>query len=65
MGLLNKNIEAALASLEASEEDKQILQDILYKEHLNKERNWDESAPSEISAIIREHASEGGKNDIY
>lgn len=59
MGLLNKNIEATLESLDASEEDKMILQDILYKEHINRERNWDADAPKEISEIIRSRASEG------
>ena len=59
MGLLNKNIEAALQSLEASEEDKEILQDILYKEHLNRERDWETEAPKEISEIIHSHTKEG------
>ena len=58
MGLLNKNIEAALQSLEASDEDKEILRDILYKEHLNRERDWDSDAPKEISEII--HSREAG-----
>ena len=52
MGLLNKNIEAALEGLEASEEDKKILRSILYKEHLNRERNWDVDAPKVISEIM-------------
>ena len=59
MGLLNKNIEATLESLDISEEDKMILQDILYKEHINRERSWDADAPKEISEIIRSHTSEG------
>lgn len=59
MGLLNKNIEAALQSLGASDEDKEILRDILYKEHLNRERDWDSNAPKEISEIIHSHEAGG------
>lgn len=61
MGLLNKNIETALQSLEASDEDKKILQGILYKEHLNRERerDWESEAPKEISEIIHSHTAGG------
>lgn len=62
MGKLNKNIEIALEKLEASEEDKKLLEAILYKEHINQERDWESSAPKEIQSIMRERM-EGEKSD--
>lgn len=57
MGLLNKNIEATLETLDASEQDKKILKDILYVEHVNRERNLDSTAAEEISRILRENTN--------
>lgn len=55
---INKNIEIALENIEASEEDKQIIKSILFKERLNKEYNWDNDAPKEIQSILRENESD-------
>lgn len=51
---LNKNLEAALEKIEASDEDKDLLRTILYKEHLNRERDWDDEAPKGIRDIMHE-----------
>ena len=62
---LNKNLEAALEKLEASEEDKEILRTILYKEHLNREHDWDSNAPKEIKDLMHDACGgEEGNHDI-
>lgn len=64
---LNKNLEAALEKIEASEKDKELLRTILYKEHLNRGRNWDNTAPKEIKEIMHESVAtieEDKNNDI-
>ena len=58
MELLNKNIEAALERLNTTEENKKILRSILYREHLNRERDWDTEAPNEIRKIMQEASGE-------
>ncbi len=62
MEILNKNIEAALGELDASDENKRILKSILYKEHINRGRDWDVDAPKEIKEIMHT-MSNGGDND--
>ena len=62
MEILNKNIEAALEELDTSDENKKTLKSILYKEHINRERDWDIDAPKEIKEIMH-GASNGGEND--
>ena len=58
MGIINKNIEEALAQIDVPEEDKDILRRILYQEHANKEKNWDSEAPGAIKAILKEHTNQ-------
>ena len=58
---LNKNIEAALEQIEASETDKAMLRNILYEEHINRESDWDKDAPK----VIREIIHRTSKEDSY
>jgi|GEM_PF-2087226 hypothetical protein len=65
MGPLNKNIEAALQSLEATEEDKEILASILYKEHrVLKEGPSGTTITNEIVDIIQSNMRGDEKGDL-
>ena len=63
MELLNKNIEVALKNLDTSEDNKKILKSILYKEHINRERDWDADAQKEIKEIMHGISNSGEEND--
>jgi len=63
MEILNKNIEVALEDLDTSEDNKKILKSILYKEHINHERDWDADAPKEIKEIMHGISNSGEEND--
>lgn len=58
MSLLTEDMSTAINKVNMSEQDKILIESILYQERQNKERTWDSDAEKYVMKLIDENATE-------
>lgn len=58
MNLLTDDMSDVIDSIDLSENDKELIKEILYQERQNKERSWGNDAEKYITKLIDDSAAE-------